>query len=375
MQKQLPAVEAEALEQLLHCRVDQVRQQQQPSLPAAPYLRPSHSLRGPYSRHQALYELENRLETHRREQGNLQLSLSQRLNCLHDLNLELLESLAQQTPAQQRAERWEAAIKWVVELFWQAPEPSSARDPLFERLSQEDPAELAAWALRHSPAITSQCAALRLQAQSLMPDELEQAWLPLLTYPATPVPVLLEILQRLPQPAGFRLYNSLLELVMQSRSDHPPDSFASVRQKALHMLAYAPAQPTGPLLQQGVRAHRQDWQLRTTLQALQTLARLGYTEGFEWALEALQEAARQDDPPILQLAAETLGLQGDPRAVPYLLGVLNGQYRQLTALEQFRSAFAAEIQEQQPVIQQALERLGCPVQQDPISGRWQGQLS
>lgn len=373
LQQQLPPAQADALEQLLQRRVDQIRMQQQPNTTASPYLRPPYPLRGPYSRHQALYELENQLENHRRAQHNLQLPLAQRLLCLHDLHLELLEQVALHTPSERRPERWEAALQLVIQLSWDAPPPEQARDPLFERLSQEDPAELATWALRHSPSITSQCAALRLQAHSLMPQELEQAWQPLLDYPATPVPVLLEILHLLPPAPSAQIYSQLVALVGQARSDHPPEAFASVRQQALRRLGQAPPRPTGTALHTLFQQQHQHWQLRTVLQALQTLARLGIPEGFELALETLQAAARQDDPPILQLAAETLGLLGDARAIPYLLSVLNGQYRQLTALEQFRSAFAAEFQEQQPVLTQALERLGCPVQQDPISGRWQSQ--
>ena len=100
------------------------------------------------------------------------------------------------------------------------------------------------------------------------------------------------------------------------------------------------------------------------------MARAGIYTGFEQVIALLQDAARQDDPVMLQQVVETLALQRDPAAIPFLMGVLNGQYRQETALERFRRAFAAERQDQYPFLLQALEKLGQTVIQDPHTGKW-----
>ncbi|PKL76715.1 MAG: hypothetical protein CVV27_08870 [Candidatus Melainabacteria bacterium HGW-Melainabacteria-1] len=363
------------IQDLVQARFDQAlehlnlqRQQRQP------YLAESRSYRGPFSRHQAMGDLESQL---RQLQGQLDLPQVPRMirqHVLHDDNLELLERLTLLQPPEARPELWRRALPQIVLLSWTEVEAAPALEALITQLPEQNVPGLAERVLKSSRFVPAQCSAVRLLAKSLAPEPLRALLEPLLLYPQTPATLLQEILLVLPAPLDSSWGRALLSLLARPETDTDAGrvSFAQVRQLALRRLAEQ-SELASELL--GIFQQARNWEARSRLQAIQTLALAGIMVGFEQVIALLQESARQDDLLLLQQAVETLVLQRDPAAIPFLLGVLNGQYRQETALERFRRAFVAERQDQYPFLLKALERLGQTVIQDPLTGRWKPKAS
>jgi hypothetical protein len=339
---------------------------------AQPYVSESRSYRGPFSRHQAGFDLEAELKSVKQTLELAQVPRGIRQHVLHDDNLELLERLTLLQPIETRAEIWRAALRQLVLLAWTEAPSEESLNSLLQKLPDQDLGNLAERVLKSSRFVQAQCSAVRLLAQQGDASRLKSLFEPLLLYPQTPATLQQEILMGLTSPLDIAWGRTLLELLRNNeiRVDTGRVSLAQVRQLALRRLGEVPAlAPELLTLFQQARG----WEARSRLMALQTLARAGIFTGFEQVIALLQEAARQDDPALLQQVVETLVLQRDPAAIPFLLGVLNGQYRQETTLERLRSAFAAERQEQYPFLLQALEKLGLRVSQDPHTGKWKAQ--
>lgn len=370
LQKQIRTEAQPVIQELIQARFDQAlehlnqqRQRQQP------YLAESRSYRGPFSRHQALGDVEAGLRNVQQELGLAQVPRRIRQHVLHDDNFELLERLTLQHEPQTRGTIWHDSLHQLVLLSWTELDAATALEQQLTQLPEHDLEQLAERVIRSSRFVQAQCSAVRLLLQLSPPPRHKQLLKPLLLYSETPASLQQEILLQLPQPLDTEWGQALLELLGQTRPDRPGArvSHASVRQQALRRLGEQPelADELLALFQQA-----RGWDARSRLQAIQTLARAGIFTGFEQVIALLQDAARQDDTLLLQQVVETLVLQRDPASVPFLLGVLNGQYRQETAIERFQRAFAAERQEQYPFLLKALERLGQKVVQDPHTGRW-----
>lgn len=363
------------VQDLVQSRFDQALEhlnlQRQQHQPYGPEYR---AYRGPFSRHQAMGDLEIVLRELQQQLALQQVPRAIRLHVLHDDNFELLERYALQSLPVQRAANWQGALTAVASLSWTEQTSALCLQETLEQLPAQNMVELAQRVLKSSRFVQAQCSAVRVLARFLTPQDLQGLFEPLLDYAETPGSLIYEILM-LPKLAGNpRWAEVLLRLVSQPRSDRDRGRvpFGQIRQLALKKLAEFPE--AAPQLQLSFQQAR-DWEPKTRLQAIQTLARAEIYTGFEQVVILLQEAARQDDVSLLQQSVDTLVLQRDPAAIPFLLAVLNGQYRQETALERFRSAFVAERQEQYPFLLLALEKLGQPVVQDPVSGRWIVQKS
>lgn len=341
--------------------LNQQRQRQQP------YLAESRNYRGPFSRHQALGDVEASLREVQQELGLTQVPRMIRLHVLHDDNFELLERHTLLHSAPDRGAIWHGSLQQLVYLSWTELEPAPALASLLESLPAQDLAALAERVLKSSRFVQAQCSAVRLLHQLGSPERFKQLLQPLLIYPETPASLQQEILLLLPAPLDSDWGQTLLVLLRRPGEGSGRVSQDVVRQLALRRLAERPELADELMV---IFQSARGWDSRARLQAIQTLARAGIFTGFEQVIALLQDAARQDDTLLLQQVVETLVLQADPAAIPFLLGVLNGQYRQETALEKFQRAFAAERQEQYPFLLQALERLGQKVIQDPHTGRW-----
>lgn len=369
LKKWLSAEEQQGIESLVHARFDQVlealnlqRQQQQP------YLVQEQVYRGPFSRYRALGDLELRLKEVQRLLDLPQVPRKVRDHILHDMNLELLERFSlRQSPAT-RADFWQKALLYVVCLSWTEQELSAATAFLLQKQPEaEQHRELAQRVLKSSRFLHSQAAAVRLLMREIADPTLAAEMKTLLAYSETPPPVLLEILRRLPPQRDWQA--ALLELALRVVPEVESRArFEPVRQLALRKLAALSGLPDSDCRTLFERA--QNWAADSRLLAIQVLAQSTLSGLFEEAIVLFKQAALQDDQPLLRLAAETLGVLQDGRAVSHLLAVLNGQYYQVTALERYRHAFAAEVREVYPFLLQTLEKLGQQVQQDPFSGRW-----
>lgn len=362
MQHLLSVEQQRQLEALLHTRFDQVleqlnrqRQQQKPY-----WVAPQH-YRGPFSRYQALADLEIAFQRLQAELNLPQVPRQIRFQALHDLNHELLEKRALSQPVAEKAQVWQADLEHIVALAWRELPPDQALAEVLEQLPERDPVELAERVLKSTRFLQAQCSAVRVLGQRLTPQALAETLQPLLSYPETPARVSQEILAAVALDESWE--PALLELIERPETSH------ELREQAIRKWRQLAQPQLVTRLLQTFQAAR-NWHPISRLLAIQALAHHGVYAGVEQVLAFLQEAARSDDARLLQAATEALVQLKEPQAVTYLLAVLNGQYRQETALERLQHAFLSERQEQYPFLVEALEKLGQPVEQEPLSGRW-----
>lgn len=375
LQQQLTPEDQQIIGELVQLRFEQALSAQKQQHGHHLYQVESQAHRGPFSRYQALSDLERAMLAQQQEQQLSQTPRSIRQAVLHDQNFELMERFARRQSRETRASQWQAALKWLVLLSWNEELNPQALDALRLALSELSQASkvpsLALRALKSSRQLQVQCAAIRLlaQAQPLPWEDL----LRLLKSPHTPSRVLQEIMS-LPPPYPEGLSAALIHLLTRAQADLTGEqiSFGQLRRQALQLLPRAASLEERPEVLQLFQQAR-DWHVKTRLVAIQVLAEFDYQVGFEETVALLQQAAREDDMPLLELATETLVKLKNPDARPFLLAVLNGQYRQETAYERYGQAFNAEIQSQYPFLKNALERLGQRVIEDPLTGQWRVQ--
>lgn len=373
LNKCLTSEEQQNISALVHARFDQVleqlnlqRQQHQP------YLLQENLYRGPFSRYRALGDLELCLKEMQHELALPQIPREIRDHVLHDLNLELLERYALQHKPSERPQIWSDALHYTAYLSWNPLAPAEALNLLFQKMpAVNKQPELALRVLKTSRFLHSQCAAVRvLMSQS---SDLSQDLMKLLKYAETPNAVILEIVSRL-NPGQAEWQEVLLDLLAHAQTNSKQDKtpFFQVRQAVLRKLALFQNQEQEERLAMLFR-DGEGWSPSCRLLAIQLLAHSTVSGLFEEAIVYFKQAAHHDDQPLLYLAAETLGLLGDGRAISHFLAVLNGDYAQTTALERYRKAFAAESQSGFPFLVKTLDKLGQKVYQDSFTGRWQVQ--
>ncbi|MEZ0370932.1 MAG: hypothetical protein ACAI44_17705, partial [Candidatus Sericytochromatia bacterium] len=320
LQRKISSEEQIVIQDLIQARFDlalehlnQQRQQRQP------YLAESRSYRGPFSRHQAIGDLETGLREVQAELGLMQVPRMIRQHVLHDDNLELLERHTLLHPPESRGAIWRGSLQQLVLLSWTELDATEALDQLLQQLPGQDLVALAERVLKSSRFVQSQCSAVRVLGQLGGAERFKSLLEPLLTYARTPPSLQQEILLSLPAPLDPGWGPALLSLLQQNPTEAPESrvSLASVRQQALRRLAELPELANELLL---IFQQARGWEPRSRLQAIQTLARAGIFTGLEQVISLLQDAARQDDLLLLQQAVETLVLQRDPAAVPFLLG-------------------------------------------------------
>lgn len=360
----------------MQARLDQVlqelnRQRQQ----TQPYLTEESLRRGPFSHYQALGDLERELQRQQAEQAGSSLSYAERNLVLHHLNLTLLADAARRWPLAERAARWQQALPLLVCLSWSSAEPQTALAEMLAALPDTEAEQVSlAWrALKSSTFVQAQCAAVRVLAAAV---PLSGDLLRLLAYAETPLPVRLEILWHWPPSWPVSAQPVLLELLQRPAEAGTSSDWERLRQLALRRYAATVPSEQPEVLASAQQALLQclqaapGWQAPTRLLAIQILARWGCVTAFDEVLALLQGAAAQDNAPLLLQAAETLASLGDARAVPPLLAVLNGKYRQTTAWERYGQAFAAEQQQQASGLTQALRQLGVTVLWQTEQARW-----
>lgn len=366
LSKAMRVDEQRQIEDLVQARFDQAleqlnrqRQQQKPYWVVAP-----DHYRGNFSRFQAMGDLEQRFNETKTELELSQVPRQIRFQALHDLNLELMEKYLLRQPVEQKPLLWRAALEHTILLSW-SETYEEALTTLMSDLSIADASDLAHRVLKSSRFLQAQRSAVRVLARDLPQVEIVETFQQILNYSETPDSLILEILQAL--PAQLTWEPVLLDLLEDLQRDSS---------ELRHVLLNKWQQLESPRQSQRLLSIFQSargWQARTRCLAIHALARHGVLTAMDQVSAILQEAARADDTRLLQLAAETLVLFNDTRAVPYLLSALNGQYRQQTRLEKLSHAFASEQQDQLPILVSLLEKLGQEIHFDRSSGLWKIQ--
>lgn len=362
LSKVMSVEEQHQIEDLLQARFDQAleqlnrqRQQQRPY-----WVAPDH-YRGNFSRFQAMGDLEQVFNQLKTELGLKQVPRQIRFQALHDLNLELMEKYLLRQPLESKALLWPAALEHTILLSWSDLHQDALAE-LMSDLSTADANDLAHRVLKSSRFLQAQRSAVRVLANALPQPEVVETFRQILSYSETPASLILEILQVLPAQVSWEPV--LLDLLEQGQRDSA-ELLAVLLNKWQELESPRQSQRLLTIFQAA-----RGWQPQTRCLAIHALARHGLLTGMDQVSAILQEAARADDTRLLQLAAETLVLFKDTRAVPYLLAALNGQYRQQTRLEKLGQAFASEQQEQLPILVNLLEKLGQEMHFDPSSGLW-----
>ena len=369
LQQSLSPEAQNTVAELMQLRFEQAMSQQKKQQIRQVYQLESQAHRGPFSRYQALGDLERAMLMEQHAQELSQTPRSIRQSVLHDANFELMESFARRQTREQRGQQWQQGLNLLVLLSWtEAPAQQALEQLMLEITKFSDTSEVQALALRSlksSRHLQVQCAAIRLLAGDYPPwDEL----IKLIESPHTPSRVLQELLN-IPPPYPEALGQVLLELLKRPSLEDGQMRQGELRRQALALFPKAAGLEEGILLLQVFQQAR-NWHVLTRLMAVRVLTQFGHYVGFDESVALLQQAAREDDIPLLEAATETLVALKKPEACSFLLAVLNGQYRQETAYERYRQAFKAEIQSQYPFLKRALEKLGQKVIEDPVSGQW-----
>lgn len=358
----------EILRRLSHLRLERVLEQylQMRQISRPPYhLSPDPYLRPAYHRYHALQELQQRLQSLAQDPHYSSLiSPFFKQHVLEDLNLELLEILANQLGSK-RTILWSETLDLLIALG--APPAEDISSFILQEHAEMDGRGIAEEVLQRSRSPIALKAALFFLAQV---DDLSVSLPALSRLLHTPgqhhlKAQAVQLLNQVPSAASA-------DLLMNILTDSTPDScaddglFAEVRLATLATLrtmCYAlPAlwSQTIGVLQTGINSPA--WSAAARLTAVQILAEQGMDNYLELVLTELKTALAQDHYHEITLALETLKTMGNTQAIPVLMEILQQSFRPHTTLERFRQAFYAERQALQEQIQATLKALGQPVQ-------------
>lgn len=371
LKKMLLPGQAQEIQRLFQHRFDQLlqsfyRQQSTPYtyLPTVP--------RGPFTRYQALGDLEQVFFTWQKQLRLPQVPQLIRDRVLHDLSFEVIERYTLSQPLEQRGDYWSQGLAFIVWLAW-SEQPFDVGFPELN-LTEEQIQELALRALKSSGWVSVQCCAIRLLARAQSLSLQDTYFLPLFEDEHTPEAVLLEILSVWkPDP---RWEKPLLQR-LQTASNVQTLAYTTL-QRILSCWLLLPAPQERLFLHQLLQTHLEIWPATLVLSAWQVLARTSgqvrpceaFPEAYDSVLPLLQQAILQDHSGLLQEALVTVTLLRDPRFVPVLQGILNGQHRQHSLLEKMGGGFLGERQNDTALLLQTLEQLGCVMRFDERTGKW-----
>ena len=357
--------QAQEIQGLFQQRFDQLlqlfyRQRQHPYgyQPAVP--------RGPFTRYQALADLERTFKSVKKSLKRSQVSPSIRDAVLHDLNFEVVERYTLQHDPLLRQEIWTSVLEHVVWLSWHEPVTENWTDAL--PVSASEIQALALRALKSSEWISVQCCAIRVLSRDQNPELQAQYLLPLFQSEHTPEAVILEIL------TGFipdaRWENPLLDYLTRPAS-------VICYQRVLKCWLALPEHAHRDKLRQLMHLFT-DRSPEFVLSAWQALAHTSthqrpceeLPEAFAAVLPIFQRAVMEDHSALLQSALHTFTQLKDPRFVPAIQGALNGQYRQWSPLEKMGGGFRGERRSDTALLLTALEQFGYRMYFDERLEKW-----
>lgn len=366
LQKLLSAQHIQEVQGLFQQRFDQLlqlfyRQRQHP------YGYQSAVPRGPFTRYQALADLEHMFQSVKQDLGLPQVPQAIRDAVLHDLNFEVLERYTLQYPLTSRQEIWNAALAQVVSLSWREPVSNTWLASL--PVSEPDIQSLALRALKSSEWLSVQCSAIRVLNRVQSVDIQAQYLLPLFQAEHTPEAVVLEILTGL-IPDG-RWETPLLDYFQRPAS-------VTCHQRVLTCWLALPEHHYRERLRQQLHLVTEGKSPELMLSAWQALAHTSaharpceeLPEAFAAVLPIFQQAVMEDHSALLQAALQTCTLLKDPRFVPAIQGVLNGQHRHWSPLEKMGGGFQGERRSDTAFLLAALDQFGYTMRFDERLEKW-----
>lgn len=365
LQKRLDTAQIQEVQGLFQQRFDQLlqffyRQRQHPYgyQPTVP--------RGPFTRYQALADLERMFQSVKKQLDLSQVSQLIRDGVLHDLNFEVVERYTLQHPLASRQEIWTSALERVVWLSWHEPVTETWVDSL--PVSVLETQALALRALKSSEWLSVQCCAIRVLDRTQSVEIQAKYFLPLFQAEQTPEAVVLEILTGL--IPNVRWEKPLLDYFQRSAS-------ITCHQQVLKSWLALPEHHYRDQLRQQLYL-LVDKPPELILSAWQALAQTSpyarpceeLPEAFAAVLPIFQQAVMEDHSTLLQLSLQTCTLLKDPRFVPAIQGVLNGQHRQWSPLEKMGGGFQGERRSDTALLLSALEQFGYIMRFDERLEKW-----
>jgi hypothetical protein len=365
LQKRLDAAQSQEVQGLFQQRFDQLlqlfyRQRQHPYgyQPAVP--------RGPFTRYQALADLERMFQSVQKRLKLPQVSQSIRDAVLHDLNFEVVERYTLQQPLALRQEIWNSALERVVWLSWHTPVLETWAEAL--PTSEAKTQALALRALKSSEWLSVQCCAIRVIDRTQNREIQAKYLLPLFQAEHTPEAIVLEILTGLIPDARWE--KPLLDHLRR------PASIAC-HQRVLKCWLALPEHAYREHLRQ-LLSLSEDQPPEFILSAWQALAHTSthnrpceeLPEAFASVLPIFQHAVMEDHSALLQSALQTCTQLKDPRFVPAIQGALNGQHRQWSPLEKMGGGFQGERRSDNVLLLTALEQFGYRMYFDERLEKW-----
>lgn len=366
LQKCLNATQIQEIQGLFQQRFDQLlqlfyRQRHHPYgyQPAVP--------RGPFTRYQALADLERMFDSVKKELGLSQVPQPLRDAVLHDLNFEVLERYTLQQTIISRQEMWASALKHVVWLSWHAPVTNTWLVSL--PVLAADIQALALRALKSSEWLSVQCSAIRVLDRAQSVDIQVKYLLPLFQAEHTPEAVALEILTGLIPDGRWEV--PLLDYFQRPAS-------TTCHQRVLKCWLALPEHQYRERLRQQLQLEAENKPPELLLSAWQALAQTStysrpceeLPEAFAAVLPIFQQAVMEDHSSLLQASLQTCTLLKDPRFVPAIQGVLNGQHRQWSPLEKMGGGFQGERRSDTAFLLAALEQFGYRMRFDDRLEKW-----
>lgn len=365
LQKRLDAFQAQEIQGLFQQRFDQLlqlfyRQRQHPYgyQPAVP--------RGPFTRYQALADLERMFQSVKKSLKLPQVSASIRDAVLHDLNFEVVERYTLQQALPLRQEIWTSVLERVVWLSWHEPVVEAWREAF--PTSESDIQALALRALKSSEWLSVQCCAIRVLDRTQSVEIQAQYLLPLFQAEHTPEAVILEILTGL--IPDVRWENPLLEFLGRLAS-------ITCHQRVLKCWLALPEHAHREKLRQLLHLSS-DQSPEFMLSGWQALAHTSthqrpceeLPEAFAAVLPIFQHAIMEDHSALMQSTLQTCIQLKDPRFVPAIQGALNGQNRQWSPLEKMGGGFQGERRSDTALLLAALEQFGYRMYFDERLEKW-----
>lgn len=370
----LSLTEAQITAQLIYKRFEQlldaVNKQRQTlvkiySVAPDPYWNP------PYSRYDALTEIEKKLKYIKNELGfNISIKLWQQI--VDDSNIELAEKLAKEISKNEKEQKWEIILNIIISLSFVKFNQTEISEAI-EHLMNLNLNSLIKIALKepvHSKILES---ALRIIEK--LKDE---SWMLFLkstlekeknNVVRQAILTTMKNLALSPDTKNM-VADILINIISSEESDYTEDGtfFYFVREKSILLSV-----PMGnkekfiPVLKDVLKNEK----CCTTshLVAIKVLAHFGVYDGLETALSALVYATNKGYERMRNLAIDALMALKDKRVVPYLLDTLH-KSNKIEQLKQYKHAFNPKTDTAIIAVIKALNSFGIKVEQNSITGEW-----
>lgn len=354
-------------------RLNQQRQlqHQQYAVAPDPYLRPK------YSRYHALKEIEQQIKGYKtQEEYKEYLPIHVHQHIVEDMSMELIEIFAKRLSEDEREKKWHVLLQSVLALSCNEIPHQSAVDQVMDLLEQEDPFKLALRVAQSSSYEKSIESAIRILAR-YPGEDASKAYKRIIQRFGESYYIQEQAIEQLGLIPDSNAFELLLEIIKSDIDDEERDVngrfYHHVRVLALRALQgfkKEKSEQTQMIETFQVAINQSSWGIFSQLTAIQVLASLGVYVGFEIAVMALQMSTSKDYSKIQELAADTLVILKDRRAIQFLFSALNELTKSETVIERYKGAFKRDTQFIIDKLCWGLQQFGIIAVQDLISGEW-----